>query len=138
MGEPFQDVGLDGVAATPQLAQGGYDYGEGDGVFTMADGLRNFYSVDAHSILHGWSTNIPGGPMLDSDVLRFDVWSDGGVRDVFLGAGIANHLEGAIGSRRAKDGTQLRSTAFYNGFGSLPGQDPTQPDLFVADSTRWA
>ena len=138
LGESFQDVGLDGVKNTPQLSQGGYDYGEADGKFTMADGLARFYHSDAHSILHQWVTDVPGGPMTDEELLRFNVWSDGGVRDLFNFAAVANHMEGAIASRKGPNGLPLRSTAFYNGFTALPGQDPTQPENFSPDATRWA
>jgi hypothetical protein len=137
MSEPYQDVGLDGVAGTKQLSQGGYDYGEGDGMFTQADGLVNFAKVDPHNILHQWVTGIPAGPMTDQELLRFNVWSDGGVRDLFNFAAVANHLEGAIASRLGSNGLQLRTTAFYNGFHMLPGQDPTQPDHFDAKAIRW-
>jgi hypothetical protein len=137
-GEPYQDFGIDGVQGTKQIAQGGYDFGEGDGKFTLTSGLLNFAAEDAHDILHQWSTNIPGGPMTDDQLLRFDVWSDGGVRDLFNFAAVANHLVGAVASRKAADGTQLRSTAFYNGFQTLPGQDPTMPDTFVPSSVIWA
>ncbi len=138
LGEPYLDVGLDGVAGTKQIAQGGYDYGEGDGVFSMADGLKNAMQVDSHNILHQWITSIPGGPMTDSEARRFRVWADGGVRDLVNFAAVANHLIGSIGSRRASDGSQLQSTAFYNNFGNLPGQDPTQPDVFDPTAMRWA
>jgi hypothetical protein len=121
-GEPYLDYGLDGVKGTKQQSAGGYDYGEGDGKFTMAQGLANFYAVDPHSILAQWSTDLPSGPMTDSELLRFDIWSDGGVRDLFNFEAVANHLEGAIAARLKSDGTQLRTTAFYDGFDKLPGQ----------------
>jgi hypothetical protein len=121
-GEPFLDYGLDGVKGTPQQSAGGYDLGEGDGKFTMTQGLANFYAVDPHSILHQWSTDLPSGAMTDSELLRFDIWSDGGVRDLFNFETVASHLEGAIASRHASDGTQLRTTAFYDGFDKLPGE----------------
>jgi hypothetical protein len=138
VGEPFFDYGLDGVPGTLQQAHGGYDYGEGDGKFTMSNGVVNFYAVDPHSILHQWSTNLPGGPMTDSELLRFDVWSDGGVRDLFNFAAVANHLQGAISSRLKSDGTQLRSTAFYNGFDKLPGQVVGDEAAFNAYNMTWA
>jgi hypothetical protein len=136
-GEPYQDVGLDGVPHTPQQAQGGYDVGEGDGRFTMATGLVNFFSNDPHGILHGWVASVPGGPVTDDDILRLDVLADGGVRDLFNFGAVANHLVGAIASRRAADGTQLRSTAFYDNFEDLPGEDGN-PDDFQATAIRWA
>jgi hypothetical protein len=136
-GEPYLDYGLDGVKGTKQQSMGGYDVGEGDGKFTMAQGLQNFYAVDPHSILAGWSTAIPGGPMTDSELLRFDVWSDGGVRDLFNFEAVANHLEGAIAARKQSDGTPLRQTAFFNGFDKLPGQVWDNENAFSAYNMVW-
>jgi hypothetical protein len=137
-GEPFQDVGLDGVKGTKQQKDGGYDLGEGDGKFTMSHGLMNFYDVDAHWILHQWSTAIPSGPMTDSELLRISIWADGGVRDAFNLGVVGNHLSGAIASRRKQDGTQLRTTAYYNGFDKLPGQVPGNENAFTAYNMVWA
>jgi len=136
LGEPFQDVGLDGVANT---AGSPFDKGEGDGVFTMASGLQNFLSVDPHSILRGW-TNASAGQttMSDDDLQRFSIWSDGGVRDLFNFAAVATHFEGALSTRRTSDGHALQPVAFYDNFNMLPGQDETQPDNFIASMTRWA
>jgi len=132
-GEPFKDYGLDGVQGT---ASSPYDKGEGDGKFTLASGLANFYEADPHSILRGWSTL--AAPFTDDELSRFSIWSDGGVRDLFNFAAVANHFEGAIASRRTSDGHLLKSVAFYNGFNMLPGQDPTSPDTFLPAAIRWA
>ena len=137
MGEPFLDYGLDGVNHTPQLKNGGFDFGEGDGVFTMATGLANFYATDSHSIIRQWSTAIPSGALTDADFQRIDIWSDGGVRDMFNFAAVANHLVGSMASRKAADGTQLKSTAFYNGFDTLPGQVRGSPTVTI-NTMLWA
>jgi hypothetical protein len=137
-GESFQDFGLDGVKGTKQQSEGGYDVGEGDGIFTISKGAQNMYAVDAHSILHQWSTNLPAGPLTDSELLRFDILSDGGVRDQFNLESLANHLVGSIASRLKSDGTQLRSTAFYNGFDKLPGQVVGDEAAFSSYNMRWA
>ncbi len=130
-GEPFKDYGLDGVQGT---ASSKYDLGEGDGKFTLASGLTNFYAADPHSILRGWSPT----SFSDDELSRFSIWSDGGVRDLFNFAAVANHFEGAIASRRTSDGHLLQSVAYYNGFHLLPGQDPTQPQNFLPAAIRWA
>ncbi len=142
MGEPFQDYGLDGVPNTPQLSAGGYDFGEGDGVFTTTIGLASFYQDDPHSILHQWSTAIPAGQLTDTALLRLNVWADGGVRDMVNFESCANHLIGSVASRTvaagATDaGTQLRTTAFYNGFDRLPGQTPGEAN-FDINQMRWS
>jgi hypothetical protein len=136
-GEPYLDYGLDGVQGTKQQSQGGYDYGEGDGKFTMSQGLANFYAVDPHSILAQSATALPSGPMTDSELLRFDIWSDGGVRDLFNFESVANHLEGAIAARLQSDGTPLRQTAFYNGFDKLPGEVWGDESQFSAYNIVW-
>ena len=112
--------------------------GEGDGKFTMSHGLQRFYAVDPHWILHQWSTDIPGGPMTDSEFLRISTWADGGVRDAFNLGVVGNHLEGAIASRLKSDGTQLHSTAYYNGFDKLPGQVPGNENAFTIYNMTWA
>jgi hypothetical protein len=138
VGESFQDFGLDGVKGTKQQSEGGFDIGEGDGKFTMSHGLQNFYAVDAHSILHQWSTAIPAGPMTDSEMLRISFWADGGVRDQFNLGADTNHFEGAVASRLKADGTQLRTTAYYNGFDKLPGQVPGNENAFTIYNMTWA
>jgi hypothetical protein len=135
-GEPYEDVGLDGVPGTPQQPAG-YDVGEGDGRFTMATGLQSFYANDPHSMIAGWSTP-PAGALDDDALARIDVWSDGGVRELVNVAAVANHLEGAIAARRRPDGTPVKTTAFYNNFEYLPGEDPKQPDQFQAADILWA
>jgi hypothetical protein len=133
MGEPFSDFGLDGVQGTQSSP---YDFGEGDGVFTMASGLSNFLAIDPHAILRGWATTDTGA-FTDTDVAQLSIWSDGGVRDLFNFAAVATHLSGAISSRRTSDGHSIQPVAFYNNFGLIPGQDPTQPDVFLASAIRW-
>jgi hypothetical protein len=131
LGEPFKDYGMDGV---PNTKSSPYDKGEGDGVFTMSRGAQAFYDVDPHSILRGLSKQT----VSDSDLQRFSVWSDGGVRDLFNFAAVATHLSGAIASRRTTDGHAIQSVAFYNGFNMIPGEDINSPDNFMPSSIRWA
>lgn len=90
MGEIFSDVGLDGVASTPQLSEGGYDNGEGDGCWTMAAG-------SARMISRSGSTNILGYAPEVFDSL--DVYSDGGIRDLFMFAANHDNLVGRLAAR---------------------------------------
>jgi hypothetical protein len=136
LGEPFLDYGLDGVPNTPQQSNGGYDLGEGDGVFTMSSGAQRLFSVDPHQILLGKAT-APGGPMDAPALSRFGVWADGGVRDMANFGAVANHLIGAVASVKNPDGTQVKSTAYYNNFENLPGSDPTQPNAYLAVNVLW-
>jgi hypothetical protein len=135
VGEPFQDVGLDGVPNTATRNPYG-DIGEADGKYTMAAGLQAWYNVDPHGMLRQNNVAIPGGPLDDAALQRLNILSDGGVRDIFNFETVARHLEGSIASRKKADGTQLRSTAFYNGFEFLPGE-PSDPNNFVAADIRW-
>ncbi|CAN5658310.1 hypothetical protein BH09MYX1_BH09MYX1_03470 [soil metagenome] len=134
LGEPFKDVGLDGV---PNTKASPYDTGEGDGKYTEASGLSNFYSIDPHSIIRGWSKNTPK-PFDDEALRRMSIWSDGGVRDLFNFGAVSTHLTGALSSRKGTDGRPLQQNAMYNGFHQLPGQDPTRPDDFAPSHLRWA
>jgi hypothetical protein len=70
-GEPFDDVGLDGVA-------GSGDFGEGDGKYTIAPGLQRWLDGDLRLSL---------GKMSEAQLRALDLYFDGGIRDVFdLGA----------------------------------------------------
>lgn len=134
-GEPFSDFGLDGVANTAFSNPYG-DVGEGDGKYTMSQGLQNWYAIDPHRIIHQTNTNLPAGPLDDNALRRISILSDGGVRDIFNFESVARHLEGAIASRTDASGRQLVSTAFYNGFEFLPGGG-NDPDNFVPQNILW-
>lgn len=136
-GEPFKDYGLDGVPNTAALHVAG-DPGEGDGEYIESPGLQNFYANDPHAMLARRSTAIPGGPITDDALRRIDILSDGGVRDLFNFASVANHLTGQIFGRAGRNGLPLRSVAFYNGFHFLPGQPQDQPNFFNPTNIRWA
>lgn len=131
-GEPYQDVGLDGVPNTPQQpATGwtkpgdGYDVGEGDGKFTVSRGLQRFWDRDAHSIVRRMvdPAKVPGGDMDDAALSRVDFWTDGGLRDLFNFGVDAQHLVGAFAARG-------RRTAYLDSFAAAPGLDPKQPNAY--------
>jgi hypothetical protein len=134
-GEPYKDFGLDGVADTKGRSLVG-DVGENDGQFTMSFGLKNFLDNDPHSIVNGRAMNVPGGPFTDDELRRFDILSDGGVRDLFNFAVVANHFQGQIAARVGADGLPIRPVAYYNGFQSLPGEPPAEKD-FTPGAIRW-
>ena len=130
MGEPFEDVGLDGVAGTKQQPAGGwtkagdgYDVGEGDGKFTTSSGLARFWERDAHSIVRQWSKNVPSGPLDDAALRRLDVWTDGGTRDLFNFGVDAQHLAGTFVARG-------RPVGYYSDFAQQPELDPSNPNAF--------
>ncbi|HHH10960.1 MAG TPA: hypothetical protein ENK23_02660, partial [Sorangium sp.] len=78
-GEAYRDYGLDGVMGTSGSI---YDYGEGDGSFTVAPGLQRFWDYDAHSIVRNWPSAAVK-PLDDDALARIDFWTDGGTRDLF-------------------------------------------------------
>ncbi|RYE84759.1 MAG: hypothetical protein EOO75_17740, partial [Myxococcales bacterium] len=125
-GEPYDDFGLDGVADTKDSP---YDVGEGDGVFTVSRGLRNFWDQDAHSIVRQWATP-PAGPLDDKALQRLDLWVDGGYRDLFNFGVAGQHLVGTYAARN-------RDVAYYSSPATLPGQDPLKPNNFAAQNMLW-
>lgn len=93
-GEAFEDVGLDGVAGTCQVpAAGCYDFGEGDGAWTLNPNLAmNWYNDDAYSNYRALSVD---------EQRSLSIWADAGIRD-FLNSGLcgnamAGHLS-ALGA----------------------------------------
>lgn len=90
VGERFSDTGLDGVAGTAQLTEGGYDFGEGDGCWTLSRGMQRMLDLNPR----GFVERAPEAVVRD-----LDFFSDGGVRDLFNFAANQNHLAGAFGGR---------------------------------------
>jgi hypothetical protein len=89
-GEPFDDVGIDGVPGTPQLAEGGYDSGEGDGVFTRTRGSRRMIESSPRGMIRTY----------DVETIRsFDFFADGGVRDLFNWVVMGHHTLGGFAAR---------------------------------------
>ncbi|AKT40160.1 hypothetical protein [Chondromyces crocatus] len=137
LGEPYQDVGLDGVAGTPQQPPGGwktpgdgYDVGEGDGRFTVSRGLQRVWDVDPHSIVRRWSKDIPGGDLDDVALSRIDLWTDGGTRDLFNFMVDAQHLTGAFAARG-------RDVTYLTDFGAAPGLNGSTPEQYMGGHTIW-
>lgn len=129
LGEPFDDFGLDGVPNTPEAGRK-YDFGEGDGKFTAAKGLLEFWKRDTRSIIHQWETP-PGGLLDDEALARTDWWTDGGTRDLFNFAVSAQHLVGSLVARG-------RNAFYYTSISNLPGQEPGNERSFVPGAIPWA
>jgi len=109
-GEPFEDVGLDGVANTSASP---YDFGEGDGQFTVALGRKRFWDVDPHSIIREMPS-VASTTFDDEAVVRLDVLADGGNRDLFNFYVAAEHFLGGFLGRD-------RPTAIYSDYTAMPG-----------------
>jgi len=129
-GEPYQDVGLDGVPGTKQqpangwqMPGDGYDVGEGDGKFTVSRGLARFWERDAHSIASRWSKDVPGGEVDDTALRRLDIYTDGGTRDLFNFAVDGQHLAGAFKGRQ-------RQVTYFSDFNQQPGLNPANTSGF--------
>jgi hypothetical protein len=136
-GEPFDDVGLDGVKGTKQQPAGGYaqpgdgyDVGEGDGKFTVSHGLQTFWDRDSHSVVRRWTKDVPGGELDDAALRRLDVWTDGGTRDLFNFGVDAQHLAGTFKARG-------RGVSYLTDFTQIPGLDPQQQSLYEPEKVVW-
>jgi hypothetical protein len=138
-GERFDDYGLDGVLGTKQQPPGGwaqpgdgYDVGEGDGKFTVANGLQTFWDRDPWSIVRGFTPpgKIPSGELTDGALQRIDCWTDGGVRDLFNFGVDAQNLVGGFYARG-------RDVQYMTDFAYAPGEDATQPASFNAKTVAF-
>ncbi|MBK8171448.1 MAG: hypothetical protein IPK60_14035 [Sandaracinaceae bacterium] len=88
--EPFNDVGLDGVAGTPQFADGGYDTGEGNGCYDYSAGAGRMFGRNPTGIAY----------TMDASTLRdLDIFADGGIRDLLNSLPSENNFIGAFGAR---------------------------------------
>ncbi len=97
-GEPYEDHGLDGVDGTPQLADGGYDWGEDNGRFD--------YNPNLEELL--FERNPTQRLIAEPELLeRLTFFLDAGVRDLFNFGVAANFTAGTIqglgGNVRAYD-----------------------------------
>ncbi len=89
-GEPYEDTGLDGVDGTTQQSEGGYDWGEDNGQFDYNPNLLNFWDHDASQLIR---------EMTDDELMRIDVITDAGIRDLWDFAPGHNGIVGALLSR---------------------------------------
>jgi hypothetical protein len=112
-GEPYEDVGLDGVAGTcqygttpPSGTAACYDSGEGDNVWTLSPNVSRWYTHDISNMLAALDA---------TEQRRVGIWMDAGIRD-FLNASVsANAGFGQLMSRFQMPG------AIYDSFSALGG-----------------
>jgi hypothetical protein len=119
LGEPFRDFGLDGVANTKTSP---FDFGEGDGKFTVAPGLQRMWDYDPHSMVRQWPSAV-AAPLDDAALSRIDFWTDGGTRDLFNFAVAARHIAGTFAARG-------RDTVYFSDFNAPLGLDPATPNAY--------
>jgi S-formylglutathione hydrolase FrmB len=125
-GEPYDDFGLDGVDGTCQHGDtppvgiaGCYDYGEGDGAWTLSPNIEHWYTADITTLLAG---------MTDAERRHMNMWFDAGIRD-FLNTSVA-----ANGGAGAISGLHGLPIDIYDGFQILSNaQSETQYDFTEID-----
>ncbi len=102
MGEPYDDFGLDGVDGTcqqgdtPTGVAGCYDFGEGDGSWTMSPNTKRWYDTGDIDVMLA--------AMTPAQRDRIGIWWDAGIRD-FLNAVISSNVGAGIVA--AKYGLEL-------------------------------
>lgn len=106
IGEPFEDVGIDGVAGTCQAGTGAecYDYGEGDGKWTISPNVLRWYSHDAPTRV---------AALTDVQRKHMRMWFDAGIRD-FLNNSVSTNA--AVGGISGASGVQM---GMWEGFAPL-------------------
>lgn len=108
-GEPFEDVGLDGVTGTCQQAvgvPGCYDFGEGNGKWDLSPNVANWYKAD---FLKNYEK------LTAAQRSHLALWFDAGIRD-FLNNSLA--VNTTIGGLMAKYNAPF---GVYDGFATLTG-----------------
>ena len=109
-GEPFEDLGVDGVKGTCQAKQGVadcYDYGEGNGKFDRVPMIDRWIKHDPFELY---------AKLTAAQRQRLDIWADAGIRD-FLNSHVAtNGFMGQV----ARQGQPVR---LYESFRQLHGKD---------------
>ncbi|MGZ3418279.1 MAG: hypothetical protein ACXVEF_03055 [Polyangiales bacterium] len=113
-GEPFEDVGLDGVAC-PSGETCKFDVGEGNGKFDMSAGLQSFFARDGRMQIEGYpfAKDPAGGKWTDDALDQLDYYSDGGIRDIFNWGDVGYHYMGAFNAKQ-------RPAVYYNDWEYFP------------------
>jgi len=132
-GEPWLDLGLDGVAMTPQYDEGGYDWGEGDGAFNYNP---NYVRVLSHNAAHALFARMPprGASAAEASAPQLPrFWLDGGIRDLFNFVITGMHLTGRLQGEVGAGGAPLR---VFNGFKRLNDAALIIPNKELNDQLR--
>ena len=120
MGEPFEDLGLDGVRC-PTGRTCPHDLGEGNGRFDVTPGAQRFRDVNPRTTVARAS---------EEALSRVEFWVDGGIRDLFLFGNVSNHFAGVLAQRG-------RSLHYFNNFASI-GAGRVSEEQFPYDTIDWA
>ncbi|HXU72838.1 MAG TPA: hypothetical protein VN947_26140 [Polyangia bacterium] len=127
-GEPYQDVGVDGVPMSVGGCQAAanmpncYDYGEGNGKFDYTPGQESWRNDDPRTNLE---------KLAPADVARLDTWYDAGIRDFFNAQVSTNSLMGALGAMGAPP-------RVWDGFPAIVGDARSDENKFDANHIDWS
>lgn len=136
-GEPFEDVGVDGIKCPDATCP--FDYGEGNGKFDVSVGLKTFFERDARLQIekHPLSKDPVGGPWTDDALDQLDFYSDGGIRDIFNWGTVGYHYFGMFPAKN-------RPAVYYDNWEHLPNAEisscPTsaeKSDCFDPKDVDW-
>jgi pimeloyl-ACP methyl ester carboxylesterase len=115
VGEPYEDVGLDGVANTCQVGQqpvggvgGCYDFGQGNGKWDLSPNVARWYDSDLNARL---------AALTEDQRRHISLWFDAGIRDFLNNAVSANN---AVGKAHAMYGGYM-PFGIYDNFSILDG-----------------
>jgi hypothetical protein len=88
-GEPYEDVGLDGVAGTCQQGAGAtcYDFGEGNGAWDLSPNVANWYGSDTLKNM---------AKLTGDEQQHMAFWYDAGIRDFLNNSLAANTVVGGL------------------------------------------
>ncbi len=110
LGEPFSDLGLDGV---DEAVTGAPDHGEGNGVWDASPAFTHLLSHDADTLIEN----------IDAAALdAMDFWLDAGIRDALHAGVVARRMVASLTNRG-------RTVSIYRGFGGTPGNLAPQVGL---------
>ncbi len=118
-GEPYDDVGVDGMACP--VASCPYDLGEGNHRWDQTPGMQRFNDVSPR--------NVAARAAADA-LARVETWTDGGVHDLFEFATVSNHFVGALAQR----GLPVH---YFNNFAPF-GANRVAENPFPYDFIDWA
>lgn len=122
LGEPFDDFGLDGVKGkgcasvdgAGKPVAGCFDFGEGDGKFTLNPGLTAWLDRDPHALME---------KLAIERLQTMDLYYDAGIRDFFNAHVSTSSLFGVLAQRGL-------SSRLFGGFPALSGFGPTEDSRF--------
>ena len=142
-GEPYEDLGIDGVKGTCQAKPGVakcYDYGEGNSKFDWSPMVDHWLKHDPYTLYAN---------LTEAQRERLDIWADAGIRD-FLNAHVAtNGLMGQVAAMgqpvrlyESFEAIDTRTTSTYFDFANVEWKnvgkngyvrygDPTMPAKLV-------